>query len=72
MKTVQFIPAIPKLELPKRLRVAAYCRVSTMQEIQCHSLETQRDYYKSTSRKNVAGTLSAFIRIKRQDGITKR
>ena len=47
MKTVQFIPAIPKLELPKRLRVAAYCRVSTMQEIQCHSLETQRDYYKN-------------------------
>ena len=37
-----------KAILPKVLRpryVAAYCRVSTMQEIQHHSLEAQCDYY---------------------------
>ena len=27
-------------------RVAAYCRVSTEQEIQFHSLKMQQDYYK--------------------------
>lgn len=35
-------------QLPQSIRpkqVAAYCRVSTMQEIQHHSLEAQRDYY---------------------------
>ena len=34
---------LPQSIRPKR--VAAYCRVSTMQEIQHHSLEAQRDYY---------------------------
>ena len=34
---------LPQAIRPKR--VAAYCRVSTMQEIQHHSLEAQRDYY---------------------------
>lgn len=37
-----------KLEIPKHLtvcRVAAYCRVSTQQEIQFHSLEAQREFF---------------------------
>ena len=41
--TVKQSPQLPKAVRPTR--VAAYCRVSTMQEIQHHSLEAQRDYY---------------------------
>ena len=33
-------------EMPEPKFVAAYCRVSTIQEIQLHSLEAQKDYYK--------------------------
>ena len=42
---VKTIPARPVFTLPKPRRVAAYCRVSTKQEIQYHSLEAQREYY---------------------------
>ena len=42
--TVKQPPQLPKEVRPTR--VAAYCRVSTMQEIQHHSLEAQQDYYK--------------------------
>lgn len=50
--TVKQPPRLPKSVRPKR--VAAYCRVSTMQEIQHHSLEAQRDYYEKliSSRPN--------------------
>lgn len=41
--TVKQPHQLPQLIRPKR--VAAYCRVSTMQEIQHHSLEAQRNYY---------------------------
>ena len=41
--TVKQSHQLPQSIRPKR--VAAYCRVSTMQEIQHHSLEAQRDYY---------------------------
>ena len=41
--TVRQPHQLPQAIRPKR--VAAYCRVSTMQEIQHHSLEAQRDYY---------------------------
>lgn len=41
--TIKQPPRLPKEVRPTR--VAAYCRVSTMQEIQHHSLEAQRDYY---------------------------
>ena len=50
-KTVTVIPArnrqCEKSELPsrKKLRVAAYCRVSTDQEDQLHSFDAQVDYY---------------------------
>lgn len=48
--TVKQSLRLPNSVLPKR--VAAYCRVSTMQEIQHHSLEAQQDYYEKliTSR----------------------
>ena len=39
---IQF-PSLP--ELPSVKYVAAYCRVSTVQEIQLHSLEAQKEYY---------------------------
>lgn len=41
--TVRQPHQLPQAIRPKR--VAAYCRVSTTQEIQHHSLEAQRDYY---------------------------
>ncbi|MBE6776025.1 MAG: recombinase family protein [Ruminococcaceae bacterium] len=42
---VQIIP--PKPTFPYKMKnVAAYCRVSTEQEMQHHSLEAQREYYK--------------------------
>ena len=44
MKTT-IIPAKPIFNTPLPRRVAAYCRVSTNQEIQYHSLEAQREYY---------------------------
>lgn len=37
------VRAIPKMMMHRK--VAAYCRVSTQQEIQHHSLEAQREYY---------------------------
>ena len=36
-------PSLPEMPVPKY--VAAYCRVSTIQEIQLHSLEAQKEYY---------------------------
>ncbi len=42
------IKTIPAKNIPcrfKPLRVAAYCRVSTEQDIQYHSLEVQREYF---------------------------
>ena len=44
MKTT-ITPAKPIFNIPLPRRVAAYCRVSTDQEIQHHSLEAQREYY---------------------------
>lgn len=52
---MKYIPK--KLEVPKHLtvcRVAAYCRVSTQQEIQLHSLEAQHRFFEKqiSRRKN--------------------
>ena len=44
MKTT-IILTKPIFNIPLPRRVAAYCRVSTNQEIQHHSLEAQREYY---------------------------
>lgn len=40
------------IELAKKVRVAAYCRVSTLEEEQELSYDTQRDYYKTLFEKN--------------------
>lgn len=45
MSKITVIPAHTLPPLPRPKRVAAYCRVSTTQEIQYHSLEAQREYY---------------------------
>ena len=45
MSKITFIPAHTLPPIPRPKRVAAYCRVSTTQEIQYHSLEAQREYY---------------------------
>lgn len=46
---VEIIPASKHLIVKRNLckKVAAYCRVSTDQEIQLHSLETQQEYYEN-------------------------
>ena len=57
---VKVIPAKPVINYPRPLRVAAYCRVSTQQEIQHHSLEVQEKYY----GKYINGTLNwTFVGI---------
>ena len=45
MSKVKVIPAKPTFDIPRPYRVAAYCRVSTPQEMQYHSLETQRKHF---------------------------
>jgi site-specific DNA recombinase len=50
MKNVRIIPAIPKEN--KKLRVAAYCRVSTSGPEQLRSLEIQISVYKKTIKSN--------------------
>ena len=54
-KQVREIPANPFLQNQnrgKRLRVAAYCRVSTEQEEQESSFENQVEYYTNLIRSN--------------------
>ena len=58
-KNISVIPANPEYSRDtraqyKRLRVAAYCRVSTLQEQQETSYEAQVNYYdkKSTATRN--------------------
>ena len=57
---VKVIPAKSVINYPHPMRVAAYCRVSTQQEIQHHSLEVQEKYY----GKYINGTLNwTFVGI---------
>lgn len=54
MKNVRIIPAIPKDN--KKLKVAAYCRVSTLGPAQLYSLELQiKSYLESQRIKTVTG-----------------
>lgn len=50
MKTVRIIPPLPKEN--KKLKVAAYCRVSTFGLAQLHSLETQIEAYTKMIQSN--------------------
>ena len=50
MNSLKKMTTIPPVETPakrKKLRVAAYCRVSTASDAQLESLDTQRSYYKN-------------------------
>lgn len=47
----------------KKLRVAAYCRVSTEQEDQKESLEAQREHYESWIRRTRNGNVQACSMI---------
>ena len=55
-KTVSVIPAKPRLEqvdnAPTKVRVAAYCRVSTSSDEQLQSYEAQVNYYNEYISKN--------------------
>lgn len=50
MKRIIFIP--PKSSEYKKLRVAAYCRVSTLNKIQRNSLQWQIGYYTNMIQDN--------------------
>ena len=58
MATVTFIPARPRAnngtstEKVQKIRVAAYCRVSTETEEQATSYETQVEHYTEYIKKN--------------------
>lgn len=45
MSKVKIIPASLVFNIPRPYRVVAYCRVSTPQEMQYHSLEAQRKHF---------------------------
>ena len=45
MSKVKVIPVHPKYLIKRYTKVAAYCRVSTEQEMQYHSLEAQRKHF---------------------------
>ena len=64
-RIVMEIPANPMLgDLRKRkrkLRVAAYCRVSTEEDEQQNSFEVQVDYYTEKITHTMAGSLPEFL-----------
>lgn len=45
MPKVTVIPAAEPIQQPEKIRVGAYCRVSTTKEEQAHSCETQQTYF---------------------------
>ena len=51
---IEKIPATKKAQIAEKtkIRVAAYARVSTLQDEQLHSLSAQKDYYQKYIRKN--------------------
>ena len=65
------IPAKPEAtclaETRRQLRVAAYCRVSTMEEDQANSYEVQKEYYTDKIMSNSAWTMAGIFADK---GIT--
>jgi len=65
-KTISVIPAMPKAVLdqrnrPQKLRVAAYGRVSTLQEEQQSNYEAQISYYTDLINKNPEWTLAGIF-----------
>ena len=62
------IPAKPEIAsqqaIPRQLRVAAYCRVSTGDEEQLTSYEAQKNYYTDKIMTNQTGPWQAFLQTK--------
>ena len=52
MKKITFIPVKNSMENTKKLRVAAYCRVSTEHKSQQSSIDLQIRYYTDLIQKN--------------------
>ncbi len=55
VRVVKKCASLPRIKFVKR--VAAYCRVSTLQELQYNSLEAQRSYYEKMVAKHPEWTL---------------
>ena len=69
MSKVKVIPASPVFNIPRPYRVAAYCRVSTPQEMQYHSLEAQRKHFEKYIDSKLNWIfVSACMPNKRRDG----
>ena len=65
MKKVTKIDKIqPSQTSKKKLRVAAYCRVSTDSDAQLESLDAQKEHYKSYITSREAGPLQGSILTK--------
>ena len=62
MPQVQVIQPIQ--QQPKRLRVAAYARVSTKSNEQLHSMSVQTEYYETLSRRTRTGSSLECMRMK--------
>ena len=71
---VEIIPANKHFELKRWLykKVAAYCRVSTDQEIQLRSLETQQEYYENLIKSKPGWQFVGIYSDTASDLITRR
>ena len=69
MKKVIFIPA--KLPEYKKIKVVAYCRVSTINKIQRESLEWQKKYYTNMISKNPDWILAGIFYDVGKSGLRK-
>lgn len=63
---VTTIPAHEKIEYAKPKNVAAYCRVSTNQEIQLHSLAVQKAYFKKLIKSHIGWNLLESMLTRRR------
>lgn len=61
MKKIIFIPAKKSLKNSEKLKVAAYCRVSTERETQKSSIDAQIKYYNDLIQEN--GILQVYFMI---------
>ena len=63
---VTTIPAHEKIEYAKPKNVAAYCRVSTNQEIQLHSLAVQKAYFEKLIKSHIGWNLLESMLTRRR------
>lgn len=64
MKTITKLQQVKTPAQKNKLRVAAYCRVSTGSDAQLESLDTQKTYLKITSTPEATGSLPVFTSMK--------